>query len=44
MYTVADVALRHGVGVEEETNDPGIAYAHLSQREPTPYRDGWLPD
>ena len=44
MYTVADVALKHGAGVEEETNDPGIAYARFSVREPTRYRGGWLTD
>jgi uncharacterized cupin superfamily protein len=43
-YTVDDVALRHGVGVEEETNDPAIAYARFPKSEPTQYRDGWLPE
>ena len=46
-YTVDDVALRHEAGVEEETNDPDIAYgaawAKHGKREPMPYRDGWLP-
>jgi len=37
------LALRHGAGVEEETNDPGRAYARFPQPEPTRYRDGWLP-
>jgi len=42
-YTVDEVALRHGAGVEEETNDPGQAYARFPQPEPTRYGDGWLP-
>jgi uncharacterized cupin superfamily protein len=42
-YTVDEVALRHGAGVEEETNDARVAYAHFPENEPTPYRDGWLP-
>jgi uncharacterized cupin superfamily protein len=43
-YTVDDAALRHGASVEQETTDPKQAYAGLPRREPTPYRDGWLPD
>jgi len=46
-YTVDEVALRHGAGVEQETNDPEQAYAAVrakhGAREPTRYRDGWLP-
>ena len=42
-YTVNDVALRHGVGVEEETSDTSVAYGRFKPSEPTPYRDGWLP-
>jgi uncharacterized cupin superfamily protein len=42
-YTVDELALRHGVGVERETNDPQEAYAHLPRRTPTAYREGWLP-
>jgi hypothetical protein len=43
-YTVDEVALRHGAGVEEETNDAELAYARFEEPEPTPYRDGWLPN
>ena len=43
-YTVDEVALRHAVGVEKETNEPRDAYAHVTKREPTRYRDGWLPE
>ncbi|HEX2467672.1 MAG TPA: cupin domain-containing protein [Solirubrobacterales bacterium] len=41
-YTVDQVALRHGAGVEEETNDPERAYARFSEPAPTTYRHGWL--
>jgi uncharacterized cupin superfamily protein len=47
-YTVDEVALRHGAGVEEETTVPDEAYAAVRAkfglREPTRYRDGWLSD
>jgi uncharacterized cupin superfamily protein len=43
-YTVDETALRHGVGVEQETNDAREAYADYPPREPTRYREGWLPD
>ena len=42
-YTVDEVALRNRAGVEKETSDAREAYAHLPSREPTRYRDGWLP-
>jgi uncharacterized cupin superfamily protein len=42
-YTVDEVALRHGAGVEEETSDAELAYARFPKTQPTPYRDGWLP-
>ena len=42
-YSVEEVALRYGVGVERETSDAEEAYAHLPGREPTRYREGWLP-
>jgi uncharacterized cupin superfamily protein len=41
-YTVDEVALRHGAGVEEETSDPELAYARFPEPQPTRYRDGWL--
>jgi uncharacterized cupin superfamily protein len=41
-YTVDDLALRHGAGVEEETTDEHEAYARVGRREPAPYREGWL--
>jgi uncharacterized cupin superfamily protein len=42
-YTVDEVALRHGAGVEQETTDAEQAYAGFPPREPTGYREGWLP-
>ncbi len=42
-YTVDEAALRHGAGVQEDTTDPKKAYAPFPRREPTRYRDGWLP-
>jgi uncharacterized cupin superfamily protein len=41
-YTVDEAALRHGAGVEEETNDAAVAYARFPELELTRYRDGWL--
>lgn len=38
-----EVARRHGAGLEQETTDGGNAYAGVLAREPTAYRDGWLP-
>jgi hypothetical protein len=43
-YTVDETASRHGAGVEQETTDPHEAYAPFTQREPTRYREGWLPE
>jgi uncharacterized cupin superfamily protein len=42
-YTVDEAALRHGAGVEEETNDGDVAYARFPDPEPMRYREGWLP-
>ena len=42
-YTVDEAALRHGVGVEQETTEAEEAYARVPTREPTRYREGWLP-
>ena len=43
-YSVDEAALRHGAGVAEETTDPMQAYAQVPRREPTRYREGWLPE
>jgi uncharacterized cupin superfamily protein len=42
-YTVNEVALAHGVGVDAETSDANVAYARFPKPEPTPYRGGSLP-
>jgi hypothetical protein len=41
---VDDLALRHGAGVDQETTDPEQAYARVRFRQPTRYREGWLPE
>ena len=41
-YTVDEAALRHGAGVEEETNDASVAYAPFPERVTMRYREGWL--
>jgi uncharacterized cupin superfamily protein len=43
-YPVDETALCHGAGVDEETTEPEQAYAGLTRRQPTAYREGWLPD
>jgi len=43
-YTVDEVALRHDAGVERETTKPEEAYSRFTKRQPTVYREGWLPD
>jgi len=40
-YPVDHVALRHGAGVEQETNEPEQAYAAFTRRTPTSYT-AWL--
>jgi uncharacterized cupin superfamily protein len=42
-YPVDEAALRHDAGVREETTSAKEAYARFPPREPTRYRDGWLP-
>jgi uncharacterized cupin superfamily protein len=42
-YTVDEVALRHGAGVEQETTEVHEAYARFAAPESTQYREGWLP-
>ena len=42
-YSVDEVALRHGAGVDVETTDQEQAYARFPDPEPTLYGDGWLP-
>lgn len=42
-FPADETARRHGASVEEDTMDGGAAYASLPPREPSAYRDGWLP-
>jgi uncharacterized cupin superfamily protein len=42
VYPRAEVALRHGAGVEQETTSGAEAYAAFPDDTETPYRDGWL--
>jgi uncharacterized cupin superfamily protein len=37
------VAARYEASVAEDTNDGGVAYGTVPGREPTSYRNGWLP-
>ena len=41
-YPVDETALRHGAGVERETNIIAEAYAHVARRRPTGRRPSWL--
>ena len=43
-YTVAEAAVRHGAGVDQETTEASEAYARFPRSELTRYRAGWLPD
>jgi uncharacterized cupin superfamily protein len=43
-YPVDEAARRHGVSVDEETNDAEKAYAPFPRRRPARYQEGWLPD
>jgi uncharacterized cupin superfamily protein len=42
-FPVDDVARRYGASVDADTTDGGVAYASVQEREPTAYRDRWLP-
>ena len=42
-FTADAAAKRHGASVDEDTLDPGVAYAPWPPRRPVAYRDGWLP-
>jgi uncharacterized cupin superfamily protein len=42
-YTVDEVALRHGAGVERETTEADEAYARFPEPRPARYRGGSLP-
>jgi uncharacterized cupin superfamily protein len=42
-FSADEVAQRHGAGVAADTMDGDAAYSSVRGREPTAYRDGWLP-
>ena len=42
-FTADEVAASHGASVAEDTLDGGAAYVSVPPREPTAYREGWLP-
>jgi uncharacterized cupin superfamily protein len=44
LFFPADAAAgRHGASVSQDTADGGQAYSSVAPREPTAYREGWLP-
>jgi uncharacterized cupin superfamily protein len=43
-FPTDQVAKRYGASVDEDTTDGDVAYARVPPREPTAYREGWLPD
>ena len=43
-FPADEAAKRHGASVGEDTMDGGVAYSAVPPREPTAYREGWLPD
>lgn len=44
IYPVNEAAAKHGASVVEETPEAAEAYARFARRDPSPYRDGDLPD
>ena len=42
-YPVDEAAVRHNASAERATSDPHEAYARFPPRQPSRYRDGWLP-
>jgi uncharacterized cupin superfamily protein len=43
-FPADEAAKGHGASVEEDTTDGDVAYGSIPPREPTGYRDGWLPE
>lgn len=43
VFPADEVAQRRGAGVETDTMEGDEAYASVPPREPTAYREGWLP-
>jgi uncharacterized cupin superfamily protein len=42
-YPVDETAAKYGASVAEETSDPQQAYSKVPHRQPTRFRDEWLP-
>jgi len=42
VYPRSELALRHGAGVETETDTPAEAYRRFPESRPIAYREGWL--
>jgi uncharacterized cupin superfamily protein len=43
-FPADEVAKRHSASVEEDTTDGDVGYSSLPPREPTAYREGWVPE
>ena len=43
-FTADETARRHGASVDADTMDGDVAYGSVPPREPTAYREGWLPE
>ena len=41
-FVVSETAIRHGAGVEHETQDPSVAYSRFGPMVQGPYREGSL--
>ena len=42
-FPADEVARHYGASVEDDTTDGGVAYANVPPRQPTAYREDWLP-
>jgi uncharacterized cupin superfamily protein len=42
-YPLSELALNHDASAEEETTDPGVAYARFPSRTEGEFREDWLP-
>ena len=43
-YPVDATAAKHGASVDVETTEPNEAYAKVARRQPSRFREGWLPE
>ena len=43
-FTADETARRHGASVDADTTEGDVAYGSVPPREPTAYREGWLPE